>query len=149
MVETGARRRYNRPINGDAAWKERATALARELGEDVVVVGRSAKVRVSVGGDEEGAPLVRETLESGGRETTLAQLEGEFSQPNGRVCEKMVGWALERTAGSGERDLLELYCGNGNFTVPLSHNFRQVLATEVSKPNCARTAREPAPTRLR
>ena len=30
-------------------------------------------------------------------------------------------------------DLLELYCGNGNFTLPLSRLFRQVLATEVSK----------------
>ena len=30
-------------------------------------------------------------------------------------------------------DLLELYCGNGNFTVPLACNFRQVLATEVAK----------------
>jgi len=30
-------------------------------------------------------------------------------------------------------DLLELYCGNGNFTVPLAANFRRVVATEVSK----------------
>lgn len=29
-------------------------------------------------------------------------------------------------------DLLELYCGNGNFSVPLARNFRRVLATEVS-----------------
>ncbi|GFR51654.1 hypothetical protein Agub_g14086, partial [Astrephomene gubernaculifera] len=30
-------------------------------------------------------------------------------------------------------DLLELYCGNGNFTIPLAQNFRFVLATEVAK----------------
>ena len=37
-------------------------------------------------------------------------------------------------------DFLELYCGNGNFTIPMSRNFRRVLATEVSKANteCAR-----------
>jgi tRNA (uracil-5-)-methyltransferase len=29
--------------------------------------------------------------------------------------------------------MLELYCGNGNFTIPLSTKFRQVVATEVSK----------------
>jgi len=29
--------------------------------------------------------------------------------------------------------LLELYCGNGNFTIPLASNFRRVVATEVSK----------------
>ena len=36
-----------------------------------------------------------------------------------------------------EWDLLELYCGNGNFTVPLAANFRRVVATEVSKPSVA------------
>src|SRR5690606_34431884 len=30
-------------------------------------------------------------------------------------------------------DLLELYCGNGNFTLPLSSRVRKVLATEISK----------------
>ena len=34
-------------------------------------------------------------------------------------------------------DLLELYCGNGNFTVPLAANFRRVVATEVSKASVA------------
>ena len=36
-------------------------------------------------------------------------------------------------APCSEWDLLELYCGNGNFTVPLAANFRRVVATEVSK----------------
>ncbi|MGB2566549.1 MAG: methyltransferase domain-containing protein, partial [Porticoccaceae bacterium] len=30
-------------------------------------------------------------------------------------------------------DLLELYCGNGNFTAVLAQHFKQVLATEISK----------------
>ncbi|HBC23926.1 MAG TPA: tRNA (uridine(54)-C5)-methyltransferase TrmA, partial [Pseudomonas sp.] len=30
-------------------------------------------------------------------------------------------------------DLLELYCGNGNFTLPLATRVRRVLATEISK----------------
>jgi tRNA/tmRNA/rRNA uracil-C5-methylase (TrmA/RlmC/RlmD family) len=30
-------------------------------------------------------------------------------------------------------DLLELYCGNGNFTLPLATRVRKVLATEISK----------------
>lgn len=34
-------------------------------------------------------------------------------------------------------DLLELYCGNGNFSLALAHNFRQVLATEIAKPSVA------------
>jgi tRNA (uracil-5-)-methyltransferase len=44
----------------------------------------------------------------------------------------MLGWASSVTRNSGH-DLLELYCGNGNFTLPLSKNFNKVLATEVSK----------------
>ena len=30
-------------------------------------------------------------------------------------------------------DLLELYCGNGNFTAVLAQHFKSVLATEISK----------------
>src|SRR5690606_36587731 len=41
-------------------------------------------------------------------------------------------WAVENSAGLGG-DLLELYCGNGNFTLPLAQNFGKVLATEVAK----------------
>ncbi len=29
--------------------------------------------------------------------------------------------------------MLELYCGNGNFTLPLATRVRKVLATEISK----------------
>ena len=125
---------YNRPIDDDKVWRSKAEALAKTL--KVVLVGRSSKVRITLNGD---APRVREQLRVAGADYTLFQLEGEFSQPNGRVCEKMVTWAVERTAASAN-DLLELYCGNGNFTIPLSKNFRKVLATEVSKANteCAR-----------
>ena len=61
----------------------------------------------------------------------LARSQGSFSQPNAGVCEKMLEWAVDVTKGSEDHDLLELYCGNGNFTIPLSQNFRRVVATEV------------------
>ena len=38
------------------------------------------------------------------------------------MCQHMLSWAIQATKGCG-RDLLELYCGNGNFTVALSSNF--------------------------
>ena len=44
----------------------------------------------------------------------------------------MLEWACN-TAESSEKDLLELYCGNGNFTLPLSLKFNRVLATELAK----------------
>jgi len=44
----------------------------------------------------------------------------------------MLRWACD-CAGDNDQDLLELYCGNGNFTLPLSKHYRQVFATEISK----------------
>ncbi|MCP6134928.1 tRNA (uridine(54)-C5)-methyltransferase TrmA, partial [Klebsiella pneumoniae] len=58
--------------------------------------------------------------------------EGAFTQPNGAVNQKMLSWAFE-AIGERDDDLLELYCGNGNFTLPLATRVRQVLATEISK----------------
>ena len=55
------------------------------------------------------------------------QVAGSFSQPNGEVCQQMLSWAVDVTRGSSG-DLLELYCGNGNFTLPLAQNFKQVGA---------------------
>ncbi len=43
-------------------------------------------------------------------------------------------------AGRNQRlkgDLLELYCGNGNFSLALARNFDRVLATEIAKPSVA------------
>lgn len=54
------------------------------------------------------------------------QVENAFSQPNGGVCLHMLTWAQEVTRNSGD-DLLELYCGNGNFTIALAANFKQVM----------------------
>lgn len=41
------------------------------------------------------------------------------------MCQQMLSWAVDVTKGSSG-DLLELYCGNGNFTLPLAQNFKQV-----------------------
>ena len=61
--------------------------------------------------------------------------ENAFIQPNKAVNEKMIAWAKECVQGGA--DLLELYCGHGNFTIPLSFKFKNVLATEISKSSIA------------
>ena len=43
-------------------------------------------------------------------------------------------------------DLLELYCGNGNFTIAMAPMFRAVLATEVSKVRWRRRSSTPTQT---
>ncbi|XPE46105.1 hypothetical protein ACNKHO_25465 [Shigella flexneri] len=49
---------------------------------------------------------------------------------------KMLEWALDAPKESSG-DLLELYCGNGNFSLALARNFKRVLATEIAKPSVA------------
>ncbi len=114
---------YHRPL--DAAWQAEAERLAAEL--QVSLVGRSRGKRIVIGRD-----FVEEELQVAGRRFRYRQPEGAFTQPNGEVNQKMLGWAYE-ALGERADDLLELYCGNGNFTLPLASRVRRVLATEISK----------------
>lgn len=114
---------YHRPL--DEAWQAEARQLAGELG--VNLVGRSRGKRIVIGRD-----FAEEELQVAGRTFRYRQPEGAFTQPNGAVCQKMLSWAYE-ALGQRDDDLLELYCGNGNFTLPLATRVRKVLATEISK----------------
>lgn len=114
---------YHRPLEAD--WEVAARTLAAELG--VQLIGRSRKQKIVLERD-----WVLEEFELDGRRLRYQQIEGSFTQPNGGVNRQMLGWARAQAAGLGG-DLLELYCGNGNFTVALAPLFERVLATEVSK----------------
>ena len=114
---------YHRPI--DEEWDAAATALAQQL--DILLIGRSRGRKRVLQRDH-----VLEALSVNGRTWHYQQAEGGFTQPNGQVNQHMLAWAQE-VAGYNADDLLELYCGNGNFTLPLSTRFRRVLATELSK----------------
>ncbi|AWI75060.1 tRNA (uridine(54)-C5)-methyltransferase TrmA [Parazoarcus communis] len=114
---------YHRPL--DESWEPAARELAAELG--VKLIGRSRKQKIVLEQD-----WVLESLELNGRQLRYQQIEGSFTQPNAGVNRKMLGWACAQAA-SLDGDLLELYCGNGNFTVALAPCFGHVLATEVSK----------------
>ena len=109
----------------DARWEEAAAAMAATL--NAQVIGRSRNQKLVVGRD-----WLLEEFELNGRQLRYQQIEGSFTQPNGGVNRKMLGWACQQAAGLGG-DLLELYCGNGNFTMALAPLFGRVLATEVSK----------------
>ena len=114
---------YHRAL--DEEWEAAARALAAEL--QVLVIGRSRKQKIVLERD-----WVLEELEVDGRRLRYQQFEGSFTQPNGGVNRQMLGWARAQAAGAGG-DLLELYCGNGNFTIALAPLFERVLATEMSK----------------
>lgn len=116
---------YHRPL--DEAWLARAQALSKQI--DLLIIGRSRGQKLAASRD-----YVIETMQVDGREYRYQQIESGFTQPNAVVCEKMLNWAVNNTRDLGG-DLLELYCGNGNFTLPLSANFNKVMATELSKPS--------------
>ncbi|MEX2962255.1 tRNA (uridine(54)-C5)-methyltransferase TrmA [Microbulbifer sp. TYP-18] len=109
----------------DQSWEAEARALQNQLG--FPVLGRSRKQKLVLERD-----YVTEKLQIGDRSYEYKQVEGSFTQPNGAVCRSMIGWTKDVCSGS-EGDLLELYCGNGNFTIPLCEHFTRVLATEISK----------------
>jgi tRNA (uracil-5-)-methyltransferase len=122
---------YHRKL--DEQWELEARALRQQL--SVAIIGRSRKQKVVLERD-----YVTETLSIGDTDFTYRQFEQAFTQPNARVNIKMIEWACD-CAGSLRGDLLELYCGNGNFTLPLSQHFDQVIATELSKTS-VRAARQ-------
>lgn len=125
----------------DEEWEASAEALKTHLNSKLGpeqglsskldLIGRSRKQKVVMDRD-----FVIEELEAAGKVFKYQQVETGFTQPNGQVCQKMLTWAVNQSRDFG-RDLLELYCGNANFTLPLAQNFRRVLATELAKSSLA------------
>ena len=115
---------YHRKLE-EETWVAAAKVLADELNIKLIGRCRGQKFVLS---DE----FVVEKLQVAERNYLYKQIESSFTQPNAQVCQKMLAWACE-VAGQSDKDLLELYCGNGNFTLPLSQHFRRVLATELAK----------------
>ena len=95
------------------------------------LIGRATKQKICLERD-----YADEVLSVKGKDYVYRQVENSFTQPNAAVNCKMLEWAINCTQNS-QGDLLELYCGNGNFSIALAQNFRKVLATEVAKPSVA------------
>eukprot|EP00746_Dinoflagellata_sp_MGD_P029691 gnl/MRDRNA2_/MRDRNA2_170320_c0_seq1.p1 gnl/MRDRNA2_/MRDRNA2_170320_c0~~gnl/MRDRNA2_/MRDRNA2_170320_c0_seq1.p1 ORF type:complete len:479 (+),score=64.34 gnl/MRDRNA2_/MRDRNA2_170320_c0_seq1:26-1438(+) len=120
-------------------WRILGRWLAARL--ECPVVGRSFSFhgpdKVCVDRD-----VVLEKLSVSGKSLYYWQVANSFSQPNPGVAAQMLTWADEMTAmpmytdmqvGDNQinrTDLLELYCGNGNFAIAIAHNFRRCFATE-------------------
>ncbi len=122
---------YHRPL--DDQWQQEAEQLRQHLSQfgTIHIVGRARKQKLCVDQD-----WVVETLTMQNRHYHFQQIENSFTQPNAVVNQHMISWALTVTADS-YGDLLELYCGNGNFSLPMAQNFNHVLATEISKTSVA------------
>lgn len=120
---------YHKPL--DQAWQTAVTRLKQKLAitlsAPVDIIGRAKKQKVIIEKD-----FVTESLNVGVNSYQYQQVENSFTQPNADVNIKMLSWAQKITAHA-KGDLIELYCGNGNFSIALAQNFDRVLGTEISK----------------
>jgi tRNA (uracil-5-)-methyltransferase len=122
---------YHRKL--DDEWTNKAREIANKL--NIYIIGRSRKQKIVIGQD-----YITETLNIKNEKYQFHYIENSFTQPNARVNEQMITWAINNLDGI-DGDLLELYCGAGNFTIPFAKKFNKVLATEISKSsiNAAKT----------
>ncbi len=118
---------YHKPLEEN--WQVEAEKLKAHLSTiaPVDIIGRAKKQKIIVNKD-----FVMETLQVGQKTFIYQQIENSFTQPNAGVNEQMLLWAQQATKSAGG-DLIELYCGNGNFSIALAENFNRVLGTEISK----------------
>ncbi|MEP1386149.1 MAG: tRNA (uridine(54)-C5)-methyltransferase TrmA [Paraglaciecola sp.] len=122
---------YHKILDDD--WVTEIQTILKKLRQSykLDIIGRAKKQKIVLDKD-----YATETLLINQQTFTFKQIENSFTQPNAKVNIKMIEWALDVTKGS-EDDLLELYCGAGNFSIPLAQNFNKVLATEISKTSVA------------
>jgi tRNA (uracil-5-)-methyltransferase len=112
----------------DSEFESAMKILASKLDITILAISRGQKLL-------SGELNLIDELNVGGQIYKFSLSENAFIQPNRAVNEKMIAWAKECVQSSD--DLLELYCGHGNFTIPLSFKFNNVLATEISKSSIA------------
>lgn len=122
---------YHKPL--DEEWESEIRRIEKKLSEqfNIHIIGRARRQKVVLSQD-----YVIEQIPVNGKNYLFKQIENSFTQPNAGVNSKMIEWALAVTQHC-KGDLLELYCGLGNFSLPMAQNFDRVLATEISKPSVA------------
>ena len=108
-------------------WIEEAKQLETQF--NIKIIGRSRKQKEVLSQD-----YIQESLQINEQPFSFEYFEGGFTQPNTKVNVQMIEWVINNLPqNSSSTDLCELYCGGGNFTIPLSKHFNKVLATEISK----------------
>ncbi|MDX1353509.1 MAG: tRNA (uridine(54)-C5)-methyltransferase TrmA [Thiomicrorhabdus sp.] len=121
---------YRKSIENDQAWLDAANNLKTKL-SITHIIGRARKQKILLDQD-----FVVEQLQVDGKTFIYQQIENSFTQPNAKMAQNMLHWA-RKVSQKAEGDLIELYCGNGNFSIALSEHYNRVLATEISKTSVA------------
>ena len=120
---------YRKKID-EQVWLVAAQGLREKLPINHII-GRSRKQKILLDQD-----FVMERLTADNQAWLLQQIENSFTQPNAQMAQNMLAWAREQSrqiVADQPSDLLELYCGNGHFSIALADIYSRVLATEISK----------------
>lgn len=117
---------YRQGIEGNQAWLDSANRLKENL-PITHIIGRARKQKILLKQD-----YIIEALQVDNKTFTYQQIENSFTQPNAGVAQKMLQWA-RKVSKDAAGDLIELYCGNGHFSIALAEFYNRVLATEISK----------------
>lgn len=121
-------------LETDPQWLSAAQSLKAKL-PITHLIGRARKQKVCLDSD-----FVTEQLTVDQHTFQYQQVENSFTQPNAEMAQNMLHWARQMAAIANpnqQGDLIELYCGNGHFSIALAAQYRQVLATEISKTSVA------------
>ncbi len=118
---------YHKQLDED--WQHAIEKLHAVMSRDFKInfIGRAKKQKIIYQQD-----YVTEVLTIHDKKYSFVHIENSFTQPNADINCRMIEWVATHTQ-SIPGDLLELYCGAGNFTIPLSDYFDRVVATEISK----------------
>jgi tRNA (uracil-5-)-methyltransferase len=111
---------FHKKLNDEM--KVEAKKISKELKIDINL--RSRKDLFSTGND-----LLVDVINI--NNIHLYQSDQSFYQPNHFHMPEMINKTLSYV--DNQYDLLELYCGSGTFTLPLSYKFNKVLATESNR----------------
>ena len=113
---------YRKPINDDLC--KSIDKISKSLG--IMINVRSKKKLYKT-----HAIDFYERFNSKSLNLKILQSDKTFFQPNKYIYPKMYEF-IENIIDS-PRDLLELYCGVGSFSLPLSHKFKKVFASENNR----------------
>ncbi|MDC0062137.1 tRNA (uracil-5-)-methyltransferase [Pseudomonadota bacterium] len=106
-------------------WIQAAKNIQDSL-PNISTIGRSKKQKVIIG--KEDLELLCNYANSSFK---ILQNDSVFFQPNFYLYSLMISFITKQL--EDPRDLLELYCGCGGFTLPLASKFNKVFATENNR----------------
>ncbi len=125
----------------DSHWESLALKIQKELeytlNTNIHIIGRSKNHKHILSNDIicEHLTLFANTPKE--RTYTFFKQESRFCQPNPFINTQMLEFIVSALSSiytpQTPCDMLELYCGSGNFTIPLASIFRHIFATEVVK----------------